>query len=97
MTLQELTAEIATSAASAEVSGKTIKLLLDVGIVYIDLRQAPANVTNDDQPADAIVTLTLDTLEKLSNKELNPMMAIMSGKVNISGDMGAAMQLQHIL
>ncbi len=97
MTLEELTAEISISAASAKISGKTIKLLLDVGVVYIDLRQAPATVTNDDQPADATITLTLDTLEKLSNKEINPMMAIMSGKVNIAGDMGAALQLQHIL
>ncbi|MEZ4985075.1 MAG: SCP2 sterol-binding domain-containing protein [Saprospiraceae bacterium] len=97
MTLQELTAEIAISVQNAPITGKTIKLVLDTGIVYIDLSQAPATVSNEDKDADAVVTTTLETLEKLSNKETNPMMAIISGKVTIAGDMAAALQLQNIL
>ena len=97
MNLNEVTAEIRESAKSAKISGKTVKLALDIGVVYLDLRKSPAVVSNDDHPADATVTTSLATLENLSNKKTNPMMAIISGKVKIEGDVAAAMQLQSIL
>jgi putative sterol carrier protein len=34
---------------------------------------------------------------QLKNGELNPMMAVMSGKVKIKGDMGLAMKLQSLI
>jgi putative sterol carrier protein len=34
---------------------------------------------------------------KLKTGDLNPMMAVMSGKVKIKGDMGLAMKLQSLL
>ncbi|MBL0023782.1 MAG: SCP2 sterol-binding domain-containing protein [Saprospiraceae bacterium] len=36
-------------------------------------------------------------LLQLKNGELNPMMAVMSGKIKIKGDMGLAMKLQSLI
>jgi putative sterol carrier protein len=33
----------------------------------------------------------------LKNGDLNPMMAVMGGKIKISGDMGLAMKVQSLL
>ena len=97
MTLTEITAEVTKSAEKAGAIGKTIKLVLDEGVVFIDLTTEQSVVNNEDVDADAVITTSLDTLEKLSSGDLNPMMAVMTGKIKIKGDMGAAMKLQSLL
>ena len=56
-----------------------------------------ARVSNEDKDADTVVVTTVEVLNKLRSGELNAMMAMMSGKVKIKGDMGLAMQLQGLL
>jgi len=54
-------------------------------------------VTSNDGEADCVITTSMDTFEKLKTGALNPMMAVMTGKVKIKGDMGIAMKLQSLL
>jgi putative sterol carrier protein len=70
--------------------GKTLKFdLKGEGIVYID----GATVTNEDAPADLTITTATSDLADLSAGRLDPMTAVMTGKLKLS-DMGLAMQLQ---
>lgn len=77
--------------------GGTIKFLLDDNPVYIDGSGEKNEVSADNKDADTTITTSLETMEKLRDGSLNPMMAVMSGKVKISGDMGLAMKLQSLL
>jgi hypothetical protein len=52
-----------------------------------------ANVSNDDRPADLVVTISHKDLEALGKRELDPMRAIMSGRMKLS-NMALAMKLQ---
>jgi putative sterol carrier protein len=89
-TLEELTDRIRRAAASDADLGKTVKLdLKGEGVIHI----AGAAVTNDDKPADLTVTLAKRDLEALGKGELDPVRAMMSGRLKLS-DMGLAMQLQ---
>jgi putative sterol carrier protein len=89
-TLEEITDRIRRAAESAESVGKSIKLdLKGEGVVHID----GARVTNDDLPADLTVTISRKDLEALGKRELDPMRAIMTGRMKLS-DMGLAMRLQ---
>ena len=97
MTLADITAEVTKSAAKVAGIGKTIKLELDEGVVFIDLTTDEAVVSNENKDADATITTTLEILEQMSSGDINPMMAVMTGKIKIKGDMGAAMKLQSIL
>ncbi|MEM9929368.1 MAG: SCP2 sterol-binding domain-containing protein [Bacteroidota bacterium] len=97
MTFEEFNAGVVAAAAKAPNLGKSLKLNLDEGIIHIDMTQEPAVVTNEDLEADTVVTTSVDTLDKLRKGELNPMMAMMGGKVKIKGDMGLAMKLQGLL
>lgn len=97
MTFDEYHARVAEAAANAPQLGKSIKLKLDEGTIHIDLTGEQAVVTKEDKEADTTVVSTIDSLEKMRKGELNPMMAMMTQKVKIEGDMGLAMKLQSLL
>ncbi|THD64680.1 SCP2 sterol-binding domain-containing protein [Phenylobacterium sp.] len=94
-TLEELTDRIrraaaAEAAASGAGLGSTIKLdLKGEGVIHID----GAAVTNDDLPADLVVTVGLRDLAALGKGELDPTRAMMTGRLRLS-DMALAMRLQ---
>ena len=56
-----------------------------------------ATVSNEDKEADCTISTTIETLEGIRSGDINPMMAVMGGKVKIKGDMALAMQLQNLL
>ena len=97
MTFQELNDGVKKAAADAPNLGKSIKLQLDEGVIFIDMTDDQAKVTNEDKEADTTVITSVDVLDQLRSGKLNPMMAMMSGKVKIKGDMGLAMKLQGLL
>jgi putative sterol carrier protein len=53
-------------------------------------------VTEGGGDADATITTSGETFEKIVAGEQNPTTAYMTGKLKIKGDMGAAMKLQKI-
>ena len=54
-------------------------------------------LTTDDKESDCTINITKEDLVEVVKGELNPMMAVMSGKIKIDGDMGVAMKLQSLL
>ncbi len=75
----------------------TIKLLFDCGgIVFIDGKSLPNAVTHNDEPADVTLRLAIETVNQLYRGELNPMMAVMSGKIKVEGNAMVAMKLGQI-
>lgn len=47
----------------------------------------------EKESADATVNTTVDTIQGIMKKEINPMMAVMRGKVRIEGDMGVVTKI----
>jgi putative sterol carrier protein len=89
-TLEELTERIRRAAASDIDLGRSVKLdLKGEGVIHID----GPDVTNEDKPADLTVTVATRDLEALGKGELDPVRAMMSGRMRLS-DMGLAMKLQ---
>lgn len=89
-TLEQITEKIRRAAASGADLGRSIKLdLKGEGCIHID----GAAVSNDDRPADLVVSVSRKDLEAIGRRELDPMRAIMSGRMRLS-DMALAMKLQ---
>lgn len=84
-------------AGNVDPIGATIKFVLDGNAVFIDGTGDTNVVSAEDKDADCVITTSIETLMKLRSGDLNPMMAVMGGKVKIKGDMGLAMKLQSLL
>ena len=97
MTFEQFQQGVEAAAKKAPNLGKTMKMDLGEGFIYIDMTTDEATVSNEDKEADTVVTTTVDVLDQLRKGELNPMMAMMSGKVKIKGDMSLAMKLKDLL
>ncbi len=96
MDLSELTAKAAAAMSGGTDFTKKVKFDFgDVGRLFIDGAAGTAN--NDDEEADAIISVDWDDFGKLAAGEMDPTMAFMQGKLKVSGDMSVAMQLQSLM
>lgn len=91
-TVNEITERIRGAVASAPDLGRLKFDLKGEGFIRID----GTAVTNDDGPADLVITVSRRDLEALGKRELDPMRAIMTGRMKLS-DMGLAMKLQPVI
>lgn len=97
MTLQELTEQIRVRVGHADNLNATAKLATDQGVIYIDGNQSPAIVSNEDKDADCLIQVNIGDLVKMGSGDLNPMMAFMTGKLKVKGDMGVAMKMAQVM
>ena len=97
MDLATITASITEQATKNAPIGGTMKFKLDDQIIYLDGSGDANVVSNEDKDADCVISASADTFQKMMSGELQGMMAVMSGKVKIKGDMGLAMKLQSLM
>ena len=89
-TLQELTERVTQAVGEDAGLGKSFKVgLRGEGFIHIE----GGAVSNDDKPADLTVSISQKDLKALGKGELNPMTAVITGRLKVS-DMGLAMSLQ---
>jgi putative sterol carrier protein len=89
-TLQDITDKIKTAVGDDSGLGHSLKFdLKGEGFIHID----GGDVSNEDKPADLVMTLSPDDLVAMSQGSLDPTMAFMSGRLKLS-DMGLAMSMQ---
>lgn len=67
------------------------------GVILLDARVKPNQVTNEDGSADCTLTMSLDTFQRLVSGELDGPGAFLQGKVKVSGDMSVAMKVRPFL
>ncbi len=77
--------------------GSTLKMDFGDLKVHIDGTGENNVVSTADDDADCVISMSPESFLSLVSGDLNPMMAMMSGKVKIKGDMGVAMKLQSLL
>jgi putative sterol carrier protein len=93
-TVAEITERLRTGLSGKPGLPKSLKLdFKGEGFIHVD----GPTVTNDDAPADCTVTVSREDLEAMVRGELDPMSAMLRGRLRIKGDMAVAMQLQSML
>ncbi|MDP1873088.1 SCP2 sterol-binding domain-containing protein [Phenylobacterium sp.] len=89
-TIEQLTTRIAETLQSGDPLPHVVKIdLKGAGFIHID----GAAVTNQDAPADLVVTISLDDVVALGRRRLDPMTALISRRMRMS-DMSLAMSMQ---
>tara|TARA_B100000965_G_scaffold113874_1_gene93975 strand:+ start:386 stop:679 length:294 start_codon:yes stop_codon:yes gene_type:complete len=89
--------ELQDKANEVDAIGGTIKFVIDDTIVYVDGSGTKNIVSNSNEDADCTISTSASALKDMQSGDLNPMTAVMSGKVKISGDMSLAMKVQSLM
>jgi putative sterol carrier protein len=98
MTLDSTTARVTKLAENASPIGSVIKFNLkdDQGVILLNGAGEANTVTNEDLPADCTVSVSVEDINALMSGDLNPMMAFMTGKIKVDGDISVAMKLGQL-
>lgn len=94
--LTQMIDKIRKGAAKAEPLGKTLKFDFENETLLIDGTGDSNIVSTENLPADCTVNISLENFKRLISGKLNPMSAVMTGKIKIDGDIGVAMKLQKL-
>jgi len=93
MTNEEIIAKMKEAVEKAGGLDKSVKFDFgDDGVVHA----AGTEVSGDDNDADCTISVSKDDFIALAGGNLDPMMAFMSGKLKVAGDMSVAMGLQSL-
>jgi putative sterol carrier protein len=88
-----------TRADASKLAGMSNSYLFDIegeGQWLVTVQDGSLNVAEGGGDADATITTSAETFDKIVAGEQNPTTAYMTGKLKIKGDMGAAMKLQKL-
>lgn len=97
MTLEEISGKIKKLADKhAGKFGATANFKFDEGIVHLDDTVSPPLVVNKEREAPFAIKMTAADFGKVLSGDLNPMMAMMSGKLKIEGSKAAALKLTSL-
>ncbi len=99
MSLESLTKQLEQQAKFAPKIG--YKILIDFGddgVIFINGEEHPAVISNNDA-GDAVTTMatSMPVFEGIMNGTKDPTVAVMTGKMKVTGKLGVALKLASIL
>ena len=99
MAAKEFFDSLESRADASKLAGMSNSYLFDIedeGQWLVTVADGKLSVTEGGGEADATITASGETFDKIVAGEQNPTTAYMTGKLKIKGDMGAAMKLQKL-
>ena len=76
--------------------GKKLKFVLDGEPIMIDGSGNQNTITDSDGEADCTISMSKETYLQLQRKEIKPMVATMTGKIKVKGDLSLARKLKEL-
>jgi len=96
MEITQIRQELATKVVNIEPIGKKLKFKLDDDFILIDGSQGKNVVRDTDEEAHCTIKMSKETYLKLQRKEIKPMIATLTGKIKVKGDIGLAQKLKQL-
>jgi putative sterol carrier protein len=99
MTVQDFFEGLPAKADPTKIAGMANSYVFDVdgvGQWTVSVADGTVSVSEGSGAADCTFSLSEETLLKIAGGQANPTTAYMTGKLKISGDMGAALKLQKL-
>ena len=97
MDISTIREDLANKVQTLDPIGKKLKFKLDDEAILIDGSGRTNVVTDSDEDADCTIKMSVDTYLKLQRKEIKPMIATLTGKVKVKGDIGLAQKLKQLM
>lgn len=96
MDIEQIRAELAEKVPRIDPLGKTLKFVLDGDVMLVDGRGDANVLTDDDIDADCTITMSKATYVKLQEGKIKPLIATLTGKLKVKGDLGLARKLKDL-
>lgn len=97
-TLEEMTTEMTRRVGDDSGFGYIVKFDFgDDGIIYIDAKNVPHTVSNENLPADTTIKVKFTDFCKIADGSKSPAAAFMAGRLKVSGNIGASWRLGAII
>jgi len=97
MEIKELRKELEEKVKKINPIGKKLKFNLDGEFILIDGSTDVNQISDKDVEADCTITMSKDTYLKLQRGEIKPMIATLTGKIKVKGDIGLAQKLKQFM
>lgn len=97
MEIHQLREELAQKINEIEPLGGRLKFVMDGQFMLIDGKGSSNTISDKDEDADCTITMSLDTYLKLQAKQLKPLIATLSGKLKVKGDLNLARKLKQLM
>lgn len=97
MEIDQIRQELAEKVKHIDPIGKKLKFHLDEHFMLIDGTGDENILTDQDGEADCTVTMSIDTYGKLQRKEIKPMVATLTRKLKVKGDLSVAKKLKQLM
>ena len=97
MAVDKLRNELAGKINDIPAIGKKLKFIIDGEIMLIDGTGDANEMHANEEEADCTITMSEDTYLKLQNKQIKPMIATLTGKLKVKGDLALARKLKELM
>ena len=97
MEINQIRQELTENVKKIPPLGKKLKFKLDDDFILIDGTSENNVVTDQDAEANCTITMSKETYGKLQRKEIKPMIATLTGKIKVKGDIGLAQKLKQLM
>lgn len=96
MDIDDIRRELAGKVKEIPPIGKILKFKLDEHFITIDGSGGTNELRDTDEEANCTITMSVETYLKLQRKEIKPMIATLTGKLKVKGDIGLAQKLKQL-
>ena len=97
MEIAKIRQDLADKVSAIDPIGKKLKFRLDEDVILIDGSGAANVVNSEDTDADCTIVMSKETYLKIQRKEIQPLMATLTGKLKVKGDIGLAQKLKQLM
>ena len=96
MEITDIRRELAIKVKTIPPLGKKLKFKLDEHFIVIDGSGKENFLLDTDEDADCTITMRVESYLKLQRGEIKPMIATLTGKIKVKGDLGLAQKLKQL-
>jgi len=97
MEISDIRRELTDKVKTIPPLGKKLKFKLDDNFIVIDGSGDVNELHDTDEDANCTISMSLETYGKLQRGEIKPMIATLTGKVKVKGDIGLAQKLKQLM
>jgi putative sterol carrier protein len=97
MDIEQIRKELEEKVQKIDPIGKKLKFCLDDDIILINGSMDRNIITDIDEEADCTITMSKETYHRLQRGEIKPMIATLTGKLKVRGDIGVAQKLKQLM